>query len=658
MSDVNVKSKLAEHRMLNLLATSVELEAAPGEGDAQRLRRFTMTAYTGGAMQLAGWRYPVVVDLAGLDVGRQRRPILLDHVRDVDFVMGQTDSVAVMNDQLIVSGVIMGDSPKARQVIALNDKGFAWQASIGARAEQVEFVPEGKTSQANGREFAGPVNIVRRASLGEISFVVLGADENTSAQIAATQPGSEVDTRTDAAATGQASNFVEAEVAALRAAAAAEVRRITAIRRICGGKHQEIEAQAIAEGWDIARTELEVLRASRPHAPYISIQTGASGYSTAQLLEAALALTRTPMNPERHYPADLLQAAEDRFGRRMRIRQAIYLAAQANGYTGSPFLDASNLRDALYYAWTVPLTLRASGTSTLSLPNILSNLLNKELLEAFQEQDQTWREIAAIRSVSDFKTVTSVRLLDNMEYEEVAPDGELKHGTVSEQTYTRQARTYGRMFSLTRDRIINDDLSAFDDIRARLGAGAARKLNSVFWSTFLNNSGFFTAALGNYITGADTALGDDGVGLQKGIVAFRKLKSPDRKRIGGVPTILLVPPELQFVAQRLYQSTTVDPGSGGTLGTANIHAGRYRPVVSDWLSDAEFAGSSAKAWYLFRDPGVLAPVTVSFLDGQQTPTVEAAEADFNKLGMQFRGYFDFGVDLAEPLAGIKAKGEA
>jgi len=125
MSDVNVKSKLAEHRMLNLLATSVELEAAPGEGDAQRLRRFTMTAYTGGAMQLAGWRYPVVVDLAGLDVGRQRRPILLDHVRDVDFVMGQTDSVALMNDQLIVSGVIMGDSPKARQVIALNDKGFA-----------------------------------------------------------------------------------------------------------------------------------------------------------------------------------------------------------------------------------------------------------------------------------------------------------------------------------------------------------------------------------------------------------------------------------------------------------------------------------------------------------------------------------------------------
>jgi hypothetical protein len=77
-----------------------------------------------------------------------------------------------------------------------------------------------------------------------------------------------------------------------------------------------------------------------------------------------------------------------------------------------------------------------------------------------------------------------------MEYEEVAPDGELKHGTLSEETYTPQARTYGRMFVLTRDKIIDDDLGAFDDIRTRLGAGAARKLNSVFWSTFLNHSSF------------------------------------------------------------------------------------------------------------------------------------------------------------------------
>jgi hypothetical protein len=29
------------------------------------LRRFTMSAYTGGPMSLRGWRHPTVIDLAG-----------------------------------------------------------------------------------------------------------------------------------------------------------------------------------------------------------------------------------------------------------------------------------------------------------------------------------------------------------------------------------------------------------------------------------------------------------------------------------------------------------------------------------------------------------------------------------------------------------------
>ena len=162
-----------QNKDLNLVAEIVSFEAASGEEQAPSLRRFTMTAYTGGPMNLNGWRYPVVVDLQGMQMGKQRRPILLDHTHDVDFVLGQTDSVAVLNNQLIVTGQVMGDSPKARQVIALNDRGFAWQASIGARADQVEFVAEGKSSMVNGQEVSGPVNIARRSTLGEVSFVVL-----------------------------------------------------------------------------------------------------------------------------------------------------------------------------------------------------------------------------------------------------------------------------------------------------------------------------------------------------------------------------------------------------------------------------------------------------------------------------------------------------
>ena len=148
-----------------------------------------------------------------------------------------------------------------------------------------------------------------------------------------------------------------------------------------------------------------------------------------------------------------------------------------------------------------PRMLRAAGASVLSLPGILSNVANKQLLQGFMEEDQTWRAIAQTKTVTDFKAVTSYRMLDNMEYEELAPDGTMRHGQVGEESYTRQARTYAKMFSLTRTDIINDDLGAFDDLRSRLGRGAAKKFNKVFWTEFVNNSTFFTAARGNALLG-------------------------------------------------------------------------------------------------------------------------------------------------------------
>ena len=62
---------------------------------------------------------------------------------------------------------------------------FPWQASIGAQVGAVDFVQAGKSVTVNGRTFDGPVHVARRTVLGEISFVDLGADGNTSATITA-----------------------------------------------------------------------------------------------------------------------------------------------------------------------------------------------------------------------------------------------------------------------------------------------------------------------------------------------------------------------------------------------------------------------------------------------------------------------------------------
>ena len=668
--------KPPEDRRLTLQVSNIEIEAAAAE-ESERLRRFSMVAYTGGPMVLAGWRYPVVVDLNGIDIGKQRRPILLDHTRDVDFVMGQTDRVAVENHQLLVTGEVLGNSPKAQQVIALNDRGFAWQASIGARAEQVEFVPDGKTVEVNGQEVAGPVNVARRSSLGEVSFVVLGADDDTSAQIAASkQPNEENDMefaqwvesqgftidelddkqveslktiyaargdRTDVA-TATVVTTDEDPVATLRADLASETNRVNAIRRICAGKHPDLEAKAIGEGWDETRTELEVLRAGRPTAP--GVMNGGHEPASSQALEAAICAAGKLSDLETRFSEQTLDAAHKRFKGRVGLQEILLEAAWANGYGGRSF--RSDMRGVLEAAF-----------STFTLPGILSNTANKFLLQGFEGVESTWRAIAARRSVSDFKQVTSYRLTGGFEYEEVGPDGELKHAQVGEESFTNQAKTYGRMFSLTRTDLINDDLDALTAVPRRLGRGGALKLNDVFWTEFLNNAAFFTAGNNNYADGADTAMGIDG--LTKAEQLFLDQVDPDGHPLAVTPIILLVPNAIYALAGQLMNATEIrEDGntSKSKYPTNNPHAGKFRAQRSSYLSNAAYTGNSTKAWYLLADPNDLPVIEVAFLNGQERPTVESADADFNTLGIQMRGYHDFGVAKQDHRGGVKLKGEA
>ena len=81
--------------------------------------------------------------------------------------------------------------PDAREVVISSKNGFPWQASVGASVEEFEFVKDHQQVTVNGRQFSGPLNVVRRSTLGEISFVDLGADGATSANVAAgAQPDS------------------------------------------------------------------------------------------------------------------------------------------------------------------------------------------------------------------------------------------------------------------------------------------------------------------------------------------------------------------------------------------------------------------------------------------------------------------------------------
>jgi hypothetical protein len=412
----------------------------------------------------------------------------------------------------------------------------------------------------------------------------------------------------------------------------------------------KFEIQAVREA---SAMELELVRAERPAGPAIH---ASHRDVNGTVIEAAMCQVLGIKDHEKGYDDKTLQAAHTAFRGRIGLQQVLIMAAADAGHTLHPGerLNNGNLRQVLRAA----LGDIDAAASTLSLPGILSNVANKESLAGYMEEDQTWREIATIKSVTDFKTVTSYRLLDSLEYEALGPNGEIKHGTVGEESYTRAAKTYAKMFGLTREDIINDDLGALDDLRTRLGRGAAKKFNNIFWAEFIDNGSFFTAGRTNYITGATTTLLTDGVGLGLAVKAIRTMTSPTAdglKRVGAGlrPSLLLVPPELEAAADVLYKATN---SASVKAADVNIHAGKYRPVVAWQLSNSAFSGYSATAWYLFGDSEK--PMVASFLNGVQAPTVESAEADFNTLGIQFRGYHDFGCDQAEYLSGIKSKGAA
>ena len=123
---------------------------------------------------------------------------------------------------------------------------------------------------------------------------------------------------------------------------------------------------------------------------------------------------------------------------------------------------------------------------------------------------------------------------------------------------------------------------------------------------------------------------------------------------------MLVPTALKVLAEQLYKETIVNESTttNKPKPRSNPHAGKFKPVCSAFLSNASYTGHSSLAWYMFADPKVLAALEVAFLNGVDTPTVERADANFNILGIQFRGYIDFGVKEQDPRAAVKMKGEA
>ena len=597
------------------------LQAADGES-APAMKKFRIVAYTGAPIRQGWSKEPVVIDLAGMTLP-STIPIVLGHDYALGSILGQ-GVPTVQGNELIVEGEILADSENARQVLALAERGYQWQASVGADVGRHLKFGDDQSTSANGQTLVGPVRVVRASTLRETSFVTLGADRSTAVSIAA-EEAVEESTMADTATQKPTDEVEVTPVVEATATDAVEPEKVEASDETAGLKAQiEALTQKVSQ-----MEKLSATRDERPAAPAVHVVSPAA--PSSDVIQAAFALQGGLPQIDKHFDAKTLEAAA-KVQRTTSLGEVLVAAAEANGYDGPRRLSASTLRPILQAAW-----------ATHAIGGILSSTVNKFLLAGFSGVESSWRSISSVRSVNDFKTMTSYRLNGGMKFEKVANGGELKNAAASDESRTISAETYGIMTSVTRTDLINDDLGALTAVPQRIGRGGALALNDAFWQEFQANHGsWYTSGRGNL---ESTAGALSLANLKKLATKFRKLKDPDNNPVAVDPRVLLVPADLEIAAAEIMGSALLVGGSNAGPNV-NVLAGRYQVVATSYLSSAE-------DYYLVANPSDLPAMEVAFLNGVQSPIVETAEADFATLGVQMRGYFDFGVAKAEYLASVK-----
>ena len=608
----------------NHLAIQAEFSVAAAMDSAGQpvAPTFSLVGYTGAAIKQFWSRNPLVVDLAGMDTASGVLPILYGHDASLDSVLGQSSTTINDGKQLVLSGDLFGASQTSEQVLNLARRGMKFQASIGADINRIENVSAGEKVVVNGREFAGPISVVRSSKLREVSIVLMGADPETSAAIAAeaSEDFHMADNATPLPADKvEAAAIVATEPKAPAAApdnSTAILAEFKALREEQAALRSAIEAQA----------KVSAARSERPAGPAIHVVEGS--VASPKVIEAALCL-QAGLRAEKSYDEQTLEAAH-KARRDVSLSGVFVQAARANGYTGSDRLNDGNMRAVITAAF-----------ASHQISDLLSAVVNKFLLNGFNSVESVWQQISSVRSVNDFKAINQFRLNGDFKFKKVGNGGELKTAIASDSKRSLSADTYGITTQITRQDMYNDDLNALSQVPQRMGRGSSLALNETIWTEFAaDNATYYqkvTAAAGNALTLA---------GLKIAATAFRKLTDPDGNPLGIAPRVLLVPPELELAAAELMTSSFLISGNTTPAPSANVLQGRYRVVVSNYLT-------SATTWWLLADGADLPAMDVVFLNGQQAPTVENVMPDADKLGVTVKGYMDFGVAKAEPLSCLR-----
>lgn len=273
--------------------------------------------------------------------------------------------------------------------------------------------------------------------------------------------------------------------------------------------------------------------------------------------------------------------------------------------------------------------------SSSDFGNILMDVAHKAALLGWDEASETFEQWTRKGTLTDFKTAHRVGLESLASLRKVRAGAEYKYVTIKDRGEPIALATYGELFSIDRQTIINDDLDMLTRIPQAMGLAARATVGDLVWAVLTSNpkmsdgKPLFHADHGNLVA-ADLSI----EGLDTARKAMLLQKSGDR-RLNIRPAYMLTPVAIESRANQLIKSASV-PGADANSGIVN-------PIQNfvTVASEARLDDSSPTDYYLTAAQG-RDTIEVAYLDGIDTPYLEQQQG-FTVDGAAFKVRIDAGV---------------
>lgn len=554
--------------------------------------------------------------------------LLFNHDRDA--VVGHVEKVWIEDNR--GKALVRFDTDEQSETIFQKvQSGTLQGVSVGYAIYRYEVLEDEDTKSTNGR-FNGPAYVVTDWEPLEISIVAVPADPTVGVGRSAEEIHTSIDTQEDNTRMDQEKNLEVQEVkstpvetsltqADLQKAMEQERKRTSEITALFRDFDVEGADEAIVMGVSVDEARAMVMDQLRARNKGVSVTMGEaeSDKFRAAAQDAVLMAAGIPV-------ADAAPGAQELRGYSM-IEMARESLRRESGST-------VNFGDNMELA-------RAAINSTSTFPAIMSNLANKSVMVGFNEAETTYQIWAGKGSNRDFKEAARAALSEAGNLELVPEGGQFQQDFLGEASARTKVATYGKLFSLTRQAIINDDLGLFSKIATKYGSAAKRLANKMVYAQLTgnvkmqDNIALFDTKHGN-VAGTGEALSVKAIA--KAITAMRRQKGiTGDATLNITPKYLVVPPELEMVAYQIVNSTAAVDGVNS--GVVNPYKGRFVVVADAELTDPD-------AWYLVADATQHDTIEVTYLNGVETPRLETRQG-FDVDGIEYKVAFDCGVSALD-----------